>query len=66
MPNTASPAVASTVGLKNVVIAELTADTEAELTYGPLQDFAGAIDAQLAPENADPEVQYADDVRFVA
>ena len=31
---TASPQVASTVGLKNVVIAPLTADTETEHTYG--------------------------------
>ena len=29
----ASPKVASTVGLKDVVIAELTEDTEATLTY---------------------------------
>ena len=64
MPNTASPAVASTVGLKNVVIAPLVDDTDAGVTYGTLQDFAGAIDAQIAPENADPEVQYADDQEF--
>ena len=64
MPNSPSPAVASTIGLKNVVIAELTSDTEAAVAYGPLQDFAGAIDAQLAPENADPDVQYADDVEL--
>jgi len=64
MPNTASPAVASTVGLKNVVIAPLVSDTDASVSYGTLQDFAGAIDAQIAPENADPEVQYADDQEF--
>ena len=64
MPNTASPAVASTVGLKNVVIAPLVSDTEVGVSYGTLQDFAGAIDAQIAPENADPEVQYADDQEF--
>ena len=34
---TASPAVSSTVGLKNVVIAPLTTDTEALLAYGTLQ-----------------------------
>lgn len=59
---TASPAVSSTVGLKNVVLAPLTTDTEATLAYGALQLLAGAIDAQIAPENADPEVQYYDDV----
>ena len=64
MPNTASPAVASTVGLKNVVIAPLVSDTDVGVNYGTLQDFAGAIDAQIAPENADPEVQYADDQEF--
>ena len=61
---TASPQVASTVGLKNVVIAPLTADTETEHTYGELQLMAGAIEASITPENADPDVQYADDIEF--
>ena len=61
---TASPAVASTVGLKNMVLAPLTEDTEAALTYGPLQLVAGAIEASVTPENADPDVQYADDQEF--
>ena len=39
----ASPSVSSTVGLKNMVIAPLTADTEAAHTYGDLQLVAGAI-----------------------
>ena len=60
----ASPAVASTVGLKNMVLAPLTEDTEATLTYGPLQLVAGAIEASVTPENADPDVQYADDIEF--
>lgn len=62
-PN-ASPQVASTIGLKNVVIAPLTADTEEGHTYGDLQLMAGAIEASITPENADPDVQYADDVEF--
>ncbi len=67
MPNpTASPQVFSTVGLKNVVIAPLTADTEETLTYGELQLLAGAIEASITPENADPDIQFADDVRSVA
>ena len=57
----ASPKVASTVGLKDVVIAELTEDTEATLTYGDLQKLAGAIEASITPDNADPDVQYYDD-----
>ena len=61
---TASPQVASTVGLKNVVIAPLTEDTETSHTYGELQLMAGAIEASITPENADPDVQYADDIEF--
>lgn len=60
----ASPTVSSTVGLKNMVIAPLTVDTEETLTYGDLQLVAGAIEASIAPENTDPDVQYADDVEF--
>ena len=61
---TASPQVASTIGLKNVVIAPLTSDTEEGHTYGDLQLMAGAIEASITPENADPDIQYADDVEF--
>ena len=67
MPNpAASPTVSSTIGLKNVVIAPLTVDTEETLTYGDLQKVAGAIEASVTPGNADADVQYADDVRSVA
>ena len=31
-----------------------------------LQAVAGAIEATITPESADPDVQYADDVRSVA
>ena len=66
MANTpaASPTVSSTVGLKNMVIAPLTVDTEETLTYGDLQLVAGAIEASITPENADPDIQYADDIEF--
>ena len=60
----ASPQIASTIGLKNVVIAPLTADTEEGHAYGELQLLAGAIEASITLENADPDVQYADDVEF--
>ena len=60
----ASPTVSSTVGLKNMVIAPLTADTEETLTYGDLQLVAGAIEATITPDNADPDVQFCDDVEF--
>ena len=61
---TASPSVSSTVGLKNMVIAPLTEDTEEGTTYGTLQAVAGAIEATITPESADPDVQYADDHEF--
>ena len=64
MPATASPVVSSTVGLKNMVLAPLSVDTEATITYGALQLVAGAIEATITPENSDPEVQYADDIEF--
>ena len=66
MSNTpaASPTVSSTVGLKNMVIAPLTADTEETLTYGDLQLVAGAIEASIAPQNTDPDIQYADADEF--
>ncbi len=63
---TASPAVSATIGLKNVVIAPLTADTEDGHTYGGLQLVAGAIEASVTPDNTDPDIMYADDVRSVA
>ena len=61
---TASPTVSSTVGLKNMVIAPLTVDTEETLTYGDQQLVAGAIEATITPDNADPDIQYADDIEF--
>lgn len=61
---TASPTVSSTVGLKNVVLAPLIEDTEASISYDALQSVIGAIEASITPENADPDVQYADDHEF--
>ena len=59
-----SPQVASTIGLKNVVIAPLVTDTEAEHIYGDLQLMSGAIEGSITPDNADPDIQYADDIEF--
>ena len=61
MPVTAAPAVSSTVGLKNMVLAPMTADTETETTYDALQKVAGAIEASITPDNADPDVMFYDD-----
>ena len=64
MAVTSSPTVSPTIGLKNVVIAPLETDTEEGHTYGDLQAVAGAIEASVTPENADPDVLYADDIEF--
>ena len=61
---TASPKVSSTVGLKNVVLSPLLTDNDEGHTYGDLQLMAGAIEASVTPDNADPEVQFADDTEF--
>ena len=61
---TASPAVASTIGMKDFTIAELTADTSAGVTYDTPQLVSGAIEATVEPQNTDPDIQYADDVEF--
>ena len=57
----AAPAVSSTVGLKNMVLAPMTADTEESTTYDALQRVAGAIEASITPENSDPDIMYYDD-----
>lgn len=61
---TASPSVSATIGLKNVVIAPLTTDTEEGHTYGTVQALAGAIEASVTPDNSDPDILYADDIEF--
>ena len=48
----------------DVVIAPLMEDSETTHTYGTLQLMAGVIEASITPENADPDVQHADDVEF--
>lgn len=63
---TASPAVHSTIGLKNVVIAPVTKDDTTGVTYGDLQLMAGAIEATINPGNNEADIQYADDIEFDA
>lgn len=60
----ASPKVASTVGLKNLVIAPVKEDSEAKIEYGDLQLVAGAVEASITPDNTDPNILYADDIEF--
>ena len=64
MPETTSTMPMSTIGLKNVVIAQLTKDDATETTYGTVSDFVGAIEASITPQNTDPEVQYAGDGEY--
>lgn len=54
----------STIGLKNVVYAPLTSDTEEGATYGSVKPLVGAVDAAITPQNTEPEVQYADDGEY--
>ena len=64
MATIASPKVATTLGLRNVVFAPLTEDTTEGTTYGDVQALAGAIEATISPENKDPDILYADDIEF--
>lgn len=54
----------SHVGLKGVVIAPVLTDTSEETTYGVVKAIEGAIDMSITPSNADPDVQYADDIEY--
>ncbi|MBP5461877.1 MAG: hypothetical protein J6Y20_07120 [Lachnospiraceae bacterium] len=56
-----SPNVSGTIGLKNVVIAELLTDTSSGHSYGEPQAVAGAIEATITPQTNDEVVIYTDD-----
>lgn len=56
----------STIGMKDVVIAELKSDTAEGATYGEIVPVVGAIDASVTPQNTEAEVQYADDGEYDA
>lgn len=55
---------ASTIGLKNVVIAPVVSDTDDETTYGEITPVSGAIEASVTPGTTDPEIQHADDSEY--
>lgn len=65
-PNTVKPATVtkSTIGVKDLRIAKITADTASGTTYDAVQKLAGAIEVSISANNADPDVQYADDIEF--
>lgn len=54
----------SITGLSGFVIAPLTSDTSSGVVYGAVRPMTGAIDVSVTPGNADPNIQYADDVEF--
>ena len=54
----------SVVGLSNFVLAPVVSDTESETIYGAVAPVEGAIDVSVTPENADPDIQYADDTEY--
>lgn len=60
-----SKATYSRVGVRNVVIAFLTEGTDTETiapAYSEVEDGVETIEITVANKNADPDIQYADDV----
>lgn len=57
----------STIGVKNVVLAQITADTTSGTTYSAdLLEVQGAINITANNNNNDPDIQYADDIEWDA
>ncbi len=57
----------STIGVKNVVLAQITADTPEALTYDEnLLEVRGAINITANNANSDPDIQHADDIEWDA
>lgn len=54
----------STIGLKDLVTAELLTDTVSELTYGPVESVAGFIKASIKDSSGKADVQRADDKEY--
>ena len=55
---------ASTIGLKNFVIAKVLTDTDEGTTYDEVVKVAGAVEASITPNSSDADVQYADDEEY--
>jgi phi13 family phage major tail protein len=51
----------STIGVKDLVTAELTADTTLALTYGTVEAVSGAIKIDIKDDSGKPEEQWFDD-----
>ena len=60
-PSTPDP-VYSTIGLRDVVIAEVLTDpVNGNATFGAVEPLVAAIDFQVSDKSGDPDVQYYDD-----
>jgi len=57
-------AAKSTIGIKDLVLRPVTKDDSTGVTYGDAIKVLGAIEAPVEPQNADPNVQYADDGEY--
>jgi phi13 family phage major tail protein len=57
-------AIKSTIGLKDLVTAELLTDTVAETTYDTVEDVAGSIMVEISDDSGDADIQYADDSEY--
>lgn len=61
---TAAPVAKSTIGVKDLRIAKVLTDTPEGHTYDTVQKVAGAIEVGITSNNADPNIQYADDIEY--
>lgn len=57
-------AIKSTIGLKDLVTAELLTDTSAGTTYDAVEAVAGSINIEVSDDSGDADIQYADDSEF--
>lgn len=57
-------AIKSTIGLKDLVTAELLTDTSSETTYAAVESVAGSINIEVSDDSGAADVQYADDSEF--
>lgn len=57
-------AIKSTIGLKDLVTAELLTDTVAETTYDTVEDVAGSINIEISDDSGEADKQYADDSEY--
>lgn len=61
---TEAPVTKSTIGVKDLRIAEIKSDTATATTYDAPCKIAGAIEVGITSSNANPNVQYADDIEY--